>query len=484
MCFKSPSPSSPSIEGAASPQPGHLTSIIPDPAAGGRFSLHGLGTLLMPQVARPGFKHRNRSTALISPSRPTLERERHSKSTAESEWEDLGDADRGLDETKRGARLAAWTTLTSGVASHVVLGDESALSMLKRDEARSSPPAASSEPRSRTESISTASLSIELDAFPSVMSHLHDPCTPVADKLSTSVWEETQVAAMRSSTDLVHGSLESTNALADLIDKLGLDSSAGERRRLPDQAPDEGRNAPELPLRHLRKATLEQPVVPPAEFLLLPSPITPKCITLPASHPSTLDPSYTLTKLTLFSVRKGPSPPFQPMPDIEVKKSSTPAPKPTYLLTHSSCDNQIPDPPSPLNDRKSFLPDMSGSPMEMRPMKKKKRPSTAPQPFRLPLGHDNPISQIKGKTQMSGIFPKLLPSRSAKPLPPSPPLLVTPSRPRLLSQNSVAGAAPTRPSTPKARSEHRVSRTDGSDSGLEASFLLPIMPHKGVHYEG
>jgi hypothetical protein len=105
-------------------------SIIPDPARSSRFSLHGLGTLLLPQAPQRGFKHRNRNTALISPSKPTFER--HSRCTAESEWEDLGDTDRALDEVKTKARLAAWTTLTSGVAPHVVPGDVSALSVLKQ----------------------------------------------------------------------------------------------------------------------------------------------------------------------------------------------------------------------------------------------------------------------------------------------------------------------------------------------------------------
>jgi len=483
----------PSSEGMASPQPNHLVSIIPDPAPSSRFSLHGLGTLLLPQAPQTVFKHRNRNTALISPSRPTFER--HSKGTAENEWEDLGDADSVLDEVKGKARLAAWTVLTSSTAPDVISSDVSALSTIKQDEVRDRPRVSPLElsplALSRTESISTASLSIDLDALHSVTSHLHSPFTPVADQLSTSVWEETQFGAMRSSTDLVHGSLESTNALADLINMLGLDSNGTEGEGPSNIAPTESKSSFEVPLRAPRNDILlgsPLAVIPPLDHLLPPSPAT-KYATMSASHPSTLDPSDSLTKSTLFSLRKGSNFSFHPILDIEAKKCSVPVttgPKTAPLLTHYSCDPQVPEPPGPRNKHRSFLPDMSGPTIQRETRSKKnKRPATAPQPSRpymdqLPPTADSLLPEKKGKSRASSVFPRLL-SRSAKPPPPHwPP--ISPSQTGPLGQTSVA-RTPTRPNTLKAsRIEHRASRMNRSDSSLGSSFPpLPIMPNPNTY---
>jgi len=421
-----------------SSQPSHPTSIIPDPARCSRFSMHGLGTLLLPQASQLGLKHRNRKTTLISPSKTTFDC--HSRCTEESEWEDLGDTDKGLDESKTKARLAAWTTLTSGVAPQVVPDDVAARSMLKPDETRdrSQDFPAESAPLAlcRTQSNSTASSGIDIDALPSVTSHLDTPFTPVVDQFSISVWEECQAGALRSSTDLVHGSLESSNALADLIEVLGLDNNGTEGHGLSSKAPDEGKSTSEVPLRPPRIDTLldRQPLVTqPAELLLFPSlttpttPTTPKYATMSASHRSALDRSNSLTKPTLFSSRKGSNQSFHPILDNEVKKFSLPVPqalKSPSLHPHRSRDGPVPEPRGPRGNRKSFLPDISGRIIqtEARP-KKLKRPSTAPQPSRPNIDQppptlDSPLPGKKGRCQTSNIFPRLL-SRSAKPPPSS-----------------------------------------------------------------
>ena len=458
----------------ASSHPSHLTSIIPDPAPSGRFSLHGLGTLLLPPASQPGFKHRNRNTALVSASR-TLDR--HSRGTGESEWEDLGDADHALDEVKRDARLAAWTTLTSSVAPLVVLGEVSARSTNR--EAAGLPPLA----RSRSGSISTASLSIDLDALPSVTSHLNSPFTPVVDRFSTSVWEETQFSAMRSSTDLVHGSLESTNALADLISRLGLDDDGAEKQPLSNKPPGERKSTVEVPIRPVTNGTLfdgQQAVITPAERPLPPLPTAPKRATMSAPYPSTLDHSTSpLPAPDFFSLGKGPNLSFHPILDIEVKKFSVPvtsAPEAVPFYMYRSRDRQVPDPSGPRNKRKSFLPDMSP---ETRP-KKFKRPFTAPQPSRpymdrLPPSLDSLLPGRQGKGQTGNVFPKLL-SRSAKPVPPYwPP--AAPSQFRPLTQDSVVRIPLARPNTPKdSRVKHRASRMDASECSFGSSFPpLPIM---------
>lgn len=449
----------------ASSQLSGLTSIIPDPNPGGRFSLHGLGTLLLPQASKPGFKHRNRNTALIAPSTPTSEH--HSMGTSESEWEDLGDTrhalgEAKLDEAKSKARLAAWTSLTSGVTAHATPGDISALSIPKQGNARDGPRGLPAEPSplvlSRTESISTTSLSIDLDALPSVTSHLHGHFALVAGQSSTSVWEETRLGAMRSSTDLIHGSLETTNALAGLIDILGLDSNGVEGQGLSSKPPGEGKRTLDVPLpcpKEDKSLDSERPVYPPTELLHPSLPTAPNGAALSASHPSTLDPP----EPTIFSRRKGSSPSFHPILDTEVKKLSAPVPKSAPPHAHHSRDRQVSKPPGFRDNRKSFLPDMSGASMRTKVAPTKdKRPSTAPQLSTSYVDHQPPtldslLPGKKGRGQTGSVFPKFL-SRAAKPLAPHwPP--VPPSQPQLPSQSTMARAPPTRPNKSKAsRFEH------------------------------
>ena len=494
---ESPSPNLSSSEPAAAPQPSHLTSIIPDPARYSRFSLHGLGTLLLPQVPQPGLKHRNRNTSLISPSKQTFEN--HSRCTTESDWEDLGDTDEALDEVKTKARLAAWTDLTSDVAADVASGDVSSLSVLEpnetRDRSQDLPVESALLPRCRTDSISTASSGIDIDALPSVTSHLGAPFTPVADQFPTSVWEECQFSALRSSTDLIHGSLESNKALADLIDVLGLDSNVAGGKGLSNEAPVESKKNSEVPLCPSRKDTLldsQLPVTPPTELLLPPSPTTPKYTTVAASHRSTLDHPNSFTKPNLFSLRKELNQSFHPILDIEVKKFSPPVTQTLKLPSlhpRRSRDRSLPEPDGPRNNRKSFLPDMSGWIVETEErLRKVKGPSTEPKlprPYmdHLPPTLDSLLPGKKAKRQTSKIFSKFL-YRSNKPPPPHwPP--VSPSQPALLTQD-LLGRTPTtrpRPSSLKAsRFERRSSRVDGSDSSMEASIPpLPIMPHPNAY---
>ena len=507
-CFhpeeENPSPKLCSSEPAAASQPSHLTSIIPDPARCSRFSLHGLGTLLLPQVPQPGFKHRNRNTALISPSKRTFEN--HSRCTAESDWEDLGDTDEAPDEVKTKARLAAWTDLTSDVAPDVAPGDVSSLSVLEPSEARDKsqdvPVESALLALCRTESISTASSGIDIDALPSVTSHLDTPFTPVADQFPTSVWEECQFSALRSSTDLIHGSLESNKALADLIDVLGLDSNVAGGKGLSNEAPVESKNNSEMPLCPSRKDTLldsQLSVAPPTEPLLPPSPTTPKYTTMSASYRSTLNHSSSFTKPNLFSSRKELNQSFHPILDIEVKKFSPPltqALKSPSLHPRRSRDRSVPEPDGPRSNRKSFLPDMSGWIVETEErLKRVKGPSAQPKlpkPYmdHLPPTLDRLLPGKKGKRQTSKLFPKFL-SRSTKPPPPHwPP--VSPSQPALSNQDSyqdsLARTPTTRPrpsSLKTSRFERRANRVDGSDSSMESSIPpLPIMPHPNAYSVG
>ena len=472
----------------ASSEPSHLTSIIPDPAGCSRFSLHGLGTMLLPQAPQSGFKHRNRKTTLISSSKPTLES--HSGCTAESEWEDLGDIEGALEEVKTKEGQSAWANLTSDVGLHVAPSDGTALSVLEPGELinRSQDLLAESAPRTlcRTESISTASSGIDIDALPSVTSHLDTPFTPVADQFPTSVWE-CQYSALRSSTDLVHGSLEAKTALADLIDVLGLDNNAA-GPGLSNQAPQQSMSTSEVPLRPPKKDTLldtQRPITPPAELLLPPSPDTPKYATIPASRRPTLDRSDPFTKPTPSSFHEELNQSFHPILDIEVKKfslSGTQALK-SPLHPHRSRDRLVPKPHSPRSNRKSFLPDMSGWIIETEARVKKARgPSTEPQSFRSHMDQLSPtldslLPGKKGKGQTSSIFPRLF-SRSAKPpLPHWPP--VSSSQPALLTQDAMDGIRSTRRNSLKAsRFDRRASRVNGSDSSLESPIPpLPTMTH-------
>jgi len=457
----------------ASSEPSHLTSIIPDPARCSRFSLHGLGTLLLPQTPQPGFKHRNRNTALISPSMPTLEH--HSLCIAESEWEDLGDTEEAPDEVKTKAR-------PSDVGLHIAPGDVSPLSVLEpgtmRDKSQDLLAESAPLARCRTESISTASSGIDIDALPSVTSHFGTPFTPVADQFPTSVWDECQFSALRSSTDLIHGS----NALADLIDVLGLDSKVAEGQRLSNKAPHESQS----PTRKDALLGTQRPVTPPAEPLHAPSPTTPKYATTSASRRPTLDHPNSSTEPTPFSLDEEFNLSFHPILDIEVKKFSPPvtqAPKSSPHHPHRPRDRSTPEPHVPRSNRKSFLPDMSSWTIETEPrLRKAKRPSTEPQSSRRymdqqPPSLDSLLPAKKGKGHTSNIFPRFL-SRGAKPPPRHwPP--VSPSQPVLLSQDPVARTPSTRPNSLKAsRFERRASRADGSDSSWGSSTPpLPIMPH-------
>jgi len=488
----SPSPNLSSSETAAASQPSHLTSIIPDPARCSRFSLHGLGTLLLPQVPQPGFKHRNRNASLISPSpsKPTFEH--HSKCTGESDWEDLGDTDEAPDDVKTKERLAAWTNLTSNVAPNIAPGDVPALSALEtsetRDVSQDLPVESTFLALCRTESISTTSSGLDIDALPSVTSHLDAPFTPVADQFPTSVWDECQFSALRSSTDLIHGSLESNKALADLIDVLGLDNNTAGGKGLSREAPVKGKNTSEMPLCPSRKFTLldgQRPVTPPTEHLLPPSPTAPKYCTMSASHRSIQNRSNSFKKPTLFSLHKELNQSFHPILDIEVKEFSLPATQAhkSPALQHRRCrDRSVPEPHGPRINRKSFLPDMSGWIIETEARLKKVRgASTEPKLPRsymdqLPPTLDSLLPGKKGKRQTSKIFPKLL-SRSAKsPSSHWPP--VSPSQPALPTQGSAARTPPTRASSLKAsRFDRRARRVDGSDSSMVSSIPpLPIMP--------
>ena len=502
-CFhpeESPSPNLCSNEPAAASQPRHLTSIIPDPARCSRFSLHGLGTLLLPQVPQPGLKHRNRNTSLISPSKQTLEN--HSRCTAESDWEDLGDTDEAPDEFKTKARQAAWTDLTSDVAPDVAPGDVSSLSVLEpkeaRDRSQELPVESALLALCRTESISTTSSGIDIDALPSVTSHSNTPFTPAADQFPTSVWEEYQFSALRSSTDLIHGSLESNKALADLIDVLGLESNVAGGKGLSNEALVESKNDSEVPFCPSSKYTPldgQLPVTLPTELLHPPSSTAPKHATMSASHRSTLDHSNSFTKPNLLSLHKELNQSFHPILDIEVKKFSSPvtqALKLPSLHPRRSRDRTVPEPDGPRSNRKSFLPDMSSWIVETEErLKKVKGPSTEPKlprPYmdQLPPTLDSLLPGKKGKRHTSRIFPKFL-SRSAKPPPPHwPP--VSPSQPALLTQDSLARAPTTRPrpsSLKASRFERRASRVDGSDSSMEASIPpLPIMPHPNAYSVG
>ena len=485
----SPSPNVSSSEAAAASQPGHLTSIIPDPARCSHFSLHGLGTLLLPQSPPQDFKHQNRNASLISPSKPTFEH--HSGCTGESDWEDLGDTDVPND-LKTKERLAAWTNLTSDVAPNVTPDDVAALPVLETSETREVSQDLRVESAllalCRTESISSTSSDIDIDALPSVTSHLGAPFTPVGDQFPTSVWDEYQSSALRSSTDLIHGSLESNKALADLIDVLGLDNNTAGGKGLSREAPVERKNASEMPLCPSRKYTpldSQRPVTPPPERLLPPSPTTPKYATMPASHRLTRNRSNSFKKPTLFSLHKELNQSFHPILDIEVKKFSLPATqalKSSALHRRRSRDGAVPEPHGPRSNRKSFLPDMSSWIIETEERLKKVRGASTepklPRPCmdQLPPTLESLLPGKKGKRQTSKIFPKLL-SRSAKSSPPHwPP--VSPSQPALLTQGSVAGTSPTRASSLKAsRFERRASRVDGSDSSMESSIPpLPIMP--------
>ena len=486
----SPSPNVTSSETAAASQPSHLTSIIPDPARCSRFSLHGLGTLLLPQAPQPGSKHQNRNTSLISPSKPTFEH--HSGCTGESDWEDLGDTDEVPNDVKTKEGLVAWTNLMSDVAPNVAPGDAAALPVLETSEMRDISQDLRVESAllalCRTESISTTSSNIDIDALPSVTSHLDAPFTPVADQFPTSAWDECQFSALRSSTDLIHGSLESNKALADLIDVLGLDNNTAGGKGLSRETPVERKNTSEMPLCPSRNYTpldSQRPVTPPPERLLPPSPTTPKYATMPASHRLTRNRSNSFKKPTLFSLHKELNQSFHPILDIEVKKFSLPATqalKSSALHLRRSRDGAVPEPHGPRSNRKSFLPNMSGWIIETEERLKKVRgASTEPKLPRsymdqLPPTRESLLPGKKGKRQTSKIFPKLL-SRSAK-SPPShwPP--VSPSQPALLTQGSAAGTSPTRASSLKAsRFERRANRVRGSDSSMESSIPpLPIMP--------
>jgi hypothetical protein len=469
---ESPSLNLPSSEAVASSEPSRLTSIIPDPARSNRFSLHGLATLLRPQTPQSGFKHRNRNTALISPSMPTLEY--HSRCAADSEWEDLGDAEEVLDEVRTKAKL-------SDAGPHVAPGDVSALSVLEPGATRDLLAESARLARCRTESISTASSGIDIDALPSVASHLGAPFTPVTDQFPTSVWDEYQFSALRSSTDLVHGSLESKNALADLIDVLGLQSNVAEGRGLSNKAPYKSQGTSEVPLCPPRNDTLldtQRPVTPPAEHLHPPSSTPSKYATTSTAHRPTLDSAP-------FSLHKEINQSFHPILDTEVKKFSLPvtqAPKssPPHPHLHRSRDRSTPEPHGPRSNRKSFLPDKSSWTIESEGrLRKANRPSTAPQASRLymdqpPPSLDSLLPGRKGKSQTSSIFPRFL-SRNAKPPPPHWP----PPQPAIIHQDSLARTPSTRSNSLKAsRFEHRASRVDGSGSSWGPSIPpLPILTH-------
>jgi hypothetical protein len=87
-----------------------------------------------------------------------------------------------------------------------------------------------------------------ISTLPSVTSELDTPFAPVAGRFSHSVWEEYQFGALCSSTDLVHGSLDSPKAPAGLIDVFGLDSNGAGGQGLSNKAANGGKSTSDVPL--------------------------------------------------------------------------------------------------------------------------------------------------------------------------------------------------------------------------------------------
>jgi hypothetical protein len=90
---------------------------------------------------------------------------------------------------------------------------------------------------------------------------------------------ESQFGALRSSADVVHGSLESSKTLADLIDVLGLDNHSAEGQGLSNKASDGSKNTSDAPLHPPKNDAIlhsQRPGTPPAGPFLLLSPTTPK----------------------------------------------------------------------------------------------------------------------------------------------------------------------------------------------------------------
>lgn len=453
-------------EGTVSPQPSSLTSIISDPAPSAQFSpLRG--------PSQPGFYHRNRNTALFSPSGTF---ERHSSGTAESEWEDYGDADHALDDVKRQARLSAWTTLTASVVPPV--GGVSAHSPNEQDELRDRTREflANLSPLvlRRPESTSSASFSIDLDFQSSVASPSNTPyINLVASQPAIGEWEETRYNAMRSSTELVRHSVSSVNALADLIKRLGLNDDGTEKYPPSDTSPSENMITPEVPPHPVKNDTLFESYQAANTLAAKPPPpphTCPNCSAIPASHPSTFESApSSFIQPTYFSVHKGSEVSYRPILDIDANDSSFPVPYHPYQTR----ERQAVDPFGPGNE--SFLPDMSGS----KRAKKAKRPAAPRQPTGpymdpLPASFDSRTPGKKGGSQTQDGYPKSS-SRAARTAPSHwPPL--APSQSRASSQHSFAVSSPIRSTTPKSsRSDTRTNKSEKGGWSLEKWFPAPPM---------